>query len=213
MKDEYTVADLRNEEVVKQITTISTFYIPPRGLPLVDKEMEKKLFSESSDPDLEQKVTFLHAYPRLKWISPGSPTPPAYGPVENIAVSRLANYTIPGDKLFLRGSQALRQFMVDLALQPVLRKRYEEDPASVVDALPGVTPEEKFALTLHHPAAVIRVMQGTREAITNKEVLTREEIAQGLARGPGMEGLIFVLLAVDTLFVLETWLHRLQAKE
>ncbi|KAG6859975.1 hypothetical protein C0995_001077 [Termitomyces sp. Mi166 len=192
MKDEYTVADLRKEEVVKQITTISTFYIPPRGLPLVDKEMERK-FSEPSDPEspLGQRVTALHAYPRLKWISAGSPTPPAYGPVENIAVSRLANYIIPNDKLFLRGSQALRQFIVDLALQPALRERYKEDPASVVDALPGVAPEEKFALTLYHPAAVMRVMQGTREAITNKEVLTREEIAQGLTRGPGIEGLIF----------------------
>jgi len=93
------------------------------------------------------------------------------------------NYTIPSEHLFLRGSQALRQFMTDLALQPELRRRYKEDPASVVNATPGMSTEEKFALTLNHPSPIYRIMSGTQQAIANGEGLTPEEIAGSVTQG------------------------------
>jgi len=194
--DELTVADLRKEEVVKQITTTSTFYLPPRGLPHIDQEMMQKLRGSKPGSPIEQTLTAMNAYPRSRWISAESPSPPAYGPLEQAAVSRLMNYTIPSEHLFLRGSQALRQFMTDLALQPELRRQYKEDPASVVNALPDMSAEENFALTLNHPSPIFKVMSATRQAIENGEELTREEIAGSVSQGVGMAAAPLIIIVI-----------------
>ncbi|OCB86575.1 tetrapyrrole methylase [Sanghuangporus baumii] len=167
--DEFTIADLRKEEVVKQITTTSTFYLPPRSMAHIDQDMLQKLRLSLSPVE-----HVMHVYPRSKWASAESPNPPAYGPIEREAVSHLTNHTIPNDHQFLRGSRPLRQLMVDLALQPGLRNRYKADPASVLDAIPGMSAEEKFALTLNHAAPIFKVMRASR---ADGEAPTLDEIA------------------------------------
>lgn len=100
--DEFTIADLRKEEIVKQIPTISTFYVPPRSSTDIDEETVQKL----GIPPHSGLAADL--YPRSKFISTNSPSPPAYGPFEQEAVRRLMNHTTPSDQQFLRGSPALR---------------------------------------------------------------------------------------------------------
>ncbi|KAF4568116.1 hypothetical protein EYR40_010489 [Pleurotus pulmonarius] len=178
VRDEYTVADLRKEEIVKLISASSTFYIPPRRLPQLDPEMMRELRGTGVESPLEQAIVAMHCYPRLKWVNDESPSPPAYGPFEKNAVDNLTTHTIPPRQLFLRSSEAMNQFMKDLALKPDLRERYKEDPASVVNVIDGLTPEEKFALSLRHPSPVYRVMRATREGIQTREGLAVEELAE-----------------------------------
>ncbi|KAJ7469060.1 hypothetical protein FB451DRAFT_965156, partial [Mycena latifolia] len=158
------VADLPKEEVIKQITTTSTFYLPPYRLPDADPETLQKL----QGLKLELRLRHLEVYPRSRSVlHVEMPSPPACGVFEQAAVDHLEHHTIPREQLCLRGSRALRRFMADLALQPELRQWYKEDPASVVNAIAGMSAEEKFALTLHHPGPIFTLMRGTPEAIAN----------------------------------------------
>lgn len=167
--DEFTVADLRKEEVVKQITTISTFYIPPRSLPHADGDIAQKLGLSA------QMVHAIDLYPRSKWGAAESSSPPAYGPFEQEAIKRLANHTLPSGHQPLRASPALSQFLADLALQPGLRKQYEADHASVLEKIPGLSAEEKHALTSHDPLLIYKVM---RARWTSGKMPTLDGIAE-----------------------------------
>ena len=65
--DEFTVADLRREEIVEQIQTVSTFYLPPHVVPTIDPAMKQKLKLDKSP--IEHA---LEVYPRSRWIGPNT---------------------------------------------------------------------------------------------------------------------------------------------
>ncbi|PBK83921.1 tetrapyrrole methylase [Armillaria gallica] len=171
--DEFTIGDLRKEDVVKQFTTVSTFYVPPRTRAPVDQEAMQK-FGPSDAPLAH---TVRHLYPPSKWAGTQTSVVPAYGPCERAAVDRIADYTPPPDHMILRASPAIRQFMTDLALNPGLRDRYKADPVAVLDATPDLSTQEKFALSFDKPGPVYTVMRATPAAIASGQEPTFDDIA------------------------------------
>ncbi|KAF9263752.1 tetrapyrrole methylase [Marasmius fiardii PR-910] len=163
VKDEFKIADLRKDDVVKQISTISTFYIPPRQVTPVPKEVAEKLgFHPLPTLPISTRI-----YPFLGSKASSSSTS-FYEPFERNAVDRLQNHLPPLDYNTLRASPAVRQFMTDLALRPDVLNLYQADPMVLVDEIPGLTPSEKSALRSGDPGPVYELMRSnfTREKST-----------------------------------------------
>lgn len=168
--DEYTISDLRKEDVVKKFTTTSTLYIPPREIAPVDQRIMQALeFSGNGDRYM--------ALSQLRGVHARNSGLCAYGPAEQAAVDKLDHHTPPDDYEVLRASPAIRRFTEDLALKPDLRSRYKEDPLSVLDAIPGLTSQEKFALSFDKPGPVYKVMRATPAAIAAGQEHSLDEIA------------------------------------
>lgn len=169
--DEFTIADLRKEDVVKQFTTTSTFYIPPRNIAPVDQTVVQKLGLSG---------TYVHPidiYPRSNWVTAQLPDVPAYGPLERAAVEGIASHVTPADHTVLCASSAVKRFMTDLALSPSLLAQYKADPVAVLDATPGLSAKEKFALSFDKPGPVYSVMRATPSAVASGQEVTLDEIA------------------------------------
>ncbi|KAL0580844.1 hypothetical protein V5O48_001136 [Marasmius crinis-equi] len=166
VKEELTITELRNEDVVKQITSISTFYLPPRPLPPVSKEVLEKL--GFADTPLS---SMMPPFPGI--TNNQSPGVSPYRPNERNALENLEKHVPPVDYKKLEASPAIRRFMTDLALRPDLLERYKADPSEAVDVIPGLSPAERFALRLNKPGPLEAVMRSN----AGSERLTLEEIA------------------------------------
>lgn len=169
--EDFTIAELRKEDVVKQFTTTSTFYVPPCNIAQVDQAVVQKfgLSGKYSHP--------IEVYPRSRWVAGKLPAVPAYGPLERTAVERLASHVTPADYTVLHASSAMKKFMTDLALTPSLLAQYKADPAAVLDATPGLSVKEKFALSFDKPGPVFGIMRATPTAVAGGQELTLDEIA------------------------------------
>lgn len=163
--DEFSIADLRKEEVVKQFTTWSTFYIPPRDAAPVDEGIMQSLGLSSNDMQYTM-------YPPSSTMRLGirSPNLDVYGRAGRAAIEKLDHHTPAARHQVLRASPAIRKFMEDLALKSDLRDRYKADPHTVLDAIPGLTSQEKIALGFGKPGPVYKVMRATgRETADGQE--------------------------------------------
>ncbi|KAG6330821.1 hypothetical protein ID866_8267 [Astraeus odoratus] len=154
--EEYTIADLRKEEVVKQFNPVSTFYVPPRDVTSFDKATPQKLGASGA----LARVHPMQRFPYSKLLGIHSPAAPAYGPFEQAAIERLKTHKPSNDAIKLQASPAIRQFMTDLALSPSLLAQYKANPGAIVDTISGLSEQEKFALKLDKPGPVRAVMRG-----------------------------------------------------
>ncbi|KAJ3901116.1 tetrapyrrole methylase [Lentinula edodes] len=177
VKDEFTIAELRKERIIKQITTVSTFYVPPR---------EKAPVVQSLTEVLKSRFTTAIV------------SPIAYGEFERNAVSRIANHNTPVDHAELRASAAVRKFMIDLALKPDLQDRYKKDPVAVTNAIPELTAEERFALGLGKPGPVSVIMRATKSDLAAGNFPTSETIADSVG-SDGLKAVISLTVVVLTL--------------
>ncbi|GJE88471.1 tetrapyrrole methylase [Phanerochaete sordida] len=171
VKEEFLIGDLRKEEHLTRFTTASTFYVPPRDVNAAPNRSE--MIKMLGLPEGMGHIT--ERYPYATQL--GGAAVPAYGPLEQAAVARLANHTAPQDHVLLRASPALRRFMTDLALQPSLREQYKADPAAVVEAVPELSEDEKAALATGEAGPVLSLMSGTS--------------------GPGQTQLMFLLVLTN----------------
>ncbi|GAW04084.1 uroporphyrin-iii c tetrapyrrole (corrin porphyrin) methyltransferase [Lentinula edodes] len=177
VKDEFTIAELREERIIKQITTVSTFYVPPR---------EKAPVVQSLPEVLKSRFTTAIV------------SPIAYGEFERNAVSRIANHNIPVEHVELRASAAVRKFMIDLALKPDLQDRYKKDPVAVTNAIPELTAEERFALGLGKPGPVSVIMRATKSDLAAGNFPTSETIADSVG-SDGLNAVTSLTVVVVTL--------------
>ncbi|KAJ3882858.1 tetrapyrrole methylase [Lentinula edodes] len=177
VKDEFTIAELREERIITQITTVSTFYVPPR---------EKAPVVQSLPEVLKSRFTTSIV------------SPIAYGEFEHNAVSRIANHNIPVDHVELRASAAVRKFMIDLALKPDLQDRYKKDPVAVTNAIPELTAEERFALGLGKPGPVSVIMRATKSDLAAGNFPTSETIADSVG-SDGLNAVTSLTVVVVTL--------------
>ncbi|KAJ3912580.1 tetrapyrrole methylase [Lentinula edodes] len=177
VKDKFTIAELREERIIKQITTVSTFYVPPR---------EKAPVVQSLTEVLKSRFTTAIV------------SPIAYGEFERNAVSRIANHNTPVDHAELRASAAVRKFMIDLALKPDLQDRYKKDPVAVTNAIPELTAEERFALGLGKPGPVSVIMRATKSDLAAGNFPTSETIADSVG-SDGLNAVTSLTVVVVTL--------------
>lgn len=160
------ITDLRNPEVLKQFNTVSTLYVPPREISPINSTMSEAL----GRPRLPLAIL---------GTSPDSRCTNAYGPIENATIAKLDSHIIPDDHIELRASAAIKKFMIDLALKPRLFSTYKEDPASIVEAVEGLTAKDKFALQFGKDGPIYTLMQATRSDIAQGREVTEDEIARG----------------------------------
>lgn len=164
----FTIAELRNAEVVKQFNTSSTLYVPPRDPPARSDTAASRLgIKDSLMLNREQLI------PIPRWETQGKDTALTrmYGEREKATISQLASHTASADHKVLTGSPAMRKITVELGLNPALRKQYKADPSAFVDAAEGLTEVERAALRTGHPGAIHMVMKTVPgEEITEDQV-------------------------------------------
>lgn len=138
----YTIAELRNPDVQKQITAISTLYLPPKTQLECDREAAVKIGMMKAE-----ETTVLN-YPKV------------YQEYESAAGEPSKSHVIPKAYKALYASTAMVDFMTKLALDPKALATYREDPTLSIDSTPGLTPLEANALKLGHQGAIIASMRG-----------------------------------------------------
>ena len=185
----YSISDLRKEEVTKQISAVSTFYVPPRDTPYPSAEVVLETLGQQG----VKFESFKCPAPPLRCLPTHSYSETAYGPFERAAIERISTHTTPSEKKILRASPAVRQFMKDLALVPGFLERYKADPGVVLDSFPGLTVVEKFALSFDKPGPIHSLMRATASAIASGQGPTIDEISA--STGPDML-IIYVYVAV-----------------
>ncbi|KAJ7691632.1 60s acidic ribosomal protein-domain-containing protein [Mycena rosella] len=155
VKDTFAIRDLRKEEVLKQFTTTSTFYIPSRSPAPVDAKVVQALGSRPPKPP--------------HWTG--------YGPVEKQAVATLDSFIPSQEKQVVHASPAMQSLMADLALRPVLLQQYKADPVGVANARNGLTAQEKFALGFKKSGSIFEAMRQFPSAIFGGQEKSQQEIA------------------------------------
>ncbi|KAL5512333.1 hypothetical protein ACEPAG_3325 [Sanghuangporus baumii] len=148
----FTVAELRKDEVVKKINPASTFYIPPRAAAKFEDAMAQKLGITDSGRYLRGH------FPPVPFAGPEFGTTPAYGSREKAAVAKIDKDSTPTQHKIFHASDAMKKLTTDLALYPKLLDEYRANPAAYVEAVEGLTEQEKTALALGSPGAIEAVM-------------------------------------------------------
>nr|7TWK_A Chain A, MroMA1 [Mycena rosella]7TWK_C Chain C, MroMA1 [Mycena rosella] len=166
VKDTFAIRDLRKEEVLKQFTTTSTFYVPPRTPAPIDPKAVQALGLPATVTKGAQDWTGFQS------------VSPAYGPDEMRAVAALDSFVPSQEKAVVHASRAMQSLMVDLALRPALLEQYKADPVAFANTRNGLTAQEKFALGLKKPGPIFVVMRQLPSAIASGQEPSQEEIAR-----------------------------------
>jgi len=188
--DTFTISDLRKEDVAKQFGAISTLYIPLRDKGLVDPSMANAFGSPAGPVTLHSSV---------KWAGPKLNIVSAYGPHERDVIAQIDTHVAPEGYKKLHTSDAMKKFMIDLALKPKFLEEYKLDPAAVVESAEGLSNMEKFGLKVAKAGAAHILMKATESDIASGRQLTEDEIA--IAEGPLVGPTVIVLVVTVALLV------------
>lgn len=157
VKDTFTVSELRKEHVAAQFNACSTLYVPPlKSEKAVDRDVLQKVMGVGKDTVAGLQIV----YPVPQWDADfKTGAVPAYGPYEQGVIASLTTHTVPASHCPVKGSPAMQQLMIDLALRSTLQAKYKANPKAVIDMTPGLTDLEKAALQLRTPGAITAVMK------------------------------------------------------
>ena len=152
--EKYTITELRDPDVQKQITAISTLYLPPKTVLECDKQAAVKMGMVKAGD------TNVPTYPSVKWREGEATSANAYEEYERAAIEQSKSHVIPEAYKPLSVSTAMVDLMTKLALDPKALATYKQDPTLFVDSTSGLTRLEADALKLGHQGAVIASMKG-----------------------------------------------------
>jgi precorrin-6B methylase 1 len=145
-----TIAQLRQPEIAKRITGISTFYLPPKSLrpgnAAVASKFGLRLRNDNADSERD-RVAFPAGHP--------------YGERELTAVAELEHHAIPRNYRRTRTSQAMYDTLYDLATKPEELYAFKRAPAVFVDGKSGLSSAERRALVSRHGGHIRLVMKRT----------------------------------------------------
>ncbi|KAG6331857.1 hypothetical protein ID866_7233 [Astraeus odoratus] len=189
---EFSVADLRKEEVVKQINAASTFFVPPRESIPFDRAATQKFSFPGSISD----TPLMRRFPYCKLIGALSNDSSPYGLDEKAAVKRLATHAPLENTSTLQASPAIRQFMTDLALNPNLLAQYKANSAAVVDSIPELSELEKLALKLDQPGPIYAIMRSNPAVTSCGEEINFDKFANAPNEGMAAFSIIADLVLV-----------------
>ncbi|CAE6462821.1 unnamed protein product [Rhizoctonia solani] len=134
----YTLENLRNEQIAREISSRSSLYIPPRDI--------RPLSSSRSD----ELQLHEHALPLLGtppvWEGSKFVNSAPYGPLESLFVSELDQHVTPISHKPLRASPAMKKFMIDLALDEAKQKDLLQNPFAVACSIEDLTDFERTVL-------------------------------------------------------------------
>ena len=80
--EKYTIAKLRDPDIQKRITAISTLYLPPKTVPTFDKQAAVKIGMMKADD------TRVPTYPNVKWMEREAISANAYEKYESAAIEQ-----------------------------------------------------------------------------------------------------------------------------
>jgi hypothetical protein len=152
--EKYTITQLRDPDVQKQITAISTLYLPPKTVLKFNKQFAGKMSM------VKAGGTRVPTYPNVKWVEREATSANAYEEFENAAIEQYKSHVIPEAYKPLSVSTAMVDLMTKLALDPRALATYRQDPTLVIGSTSGLTPLEANALKLGQQGAVIASMKG-----------------------------------------------------
>ena len=156
----YKIKDFKDPEVLKTITGVSTFYLPPKIRRPVS-ESGAKLLGFSSDPNGRHISSTL-------FFPLGQP----YGPIEMSAIKALDNHQIPEDYRKTRASPELFEALCKLEIDPKAVRRYRDSPNHFVSSLTGLTDEEHLALVSGRRGWIRRILKADAVQISKRFVQT-----------------------------------------
>jgi hypothetical protein len=156
------IRDLHDPDRQRDITGLSTFYIPPRDAVAMDRQTAVDL----GILQLGQPVPA--AGPPLREVA-------SYGKREMAAFSSLARFRIPSSYHWQDDTEAAR-FLIELRFDPDLQLLYRRDPRAALDdpRFAGLSDRERGLLISRDPGAVQIAAKGNyRRSIPNEETATR----------------------------------------
>ncbi|WP_174297450.1 SAM-dependent methyltransferase [Sphingomonas bacterium] len=135
------LSDLRDVEKRKNISSLSTFYIPPKMAVAMDKERAVELgllVADQAEPS-----------PQRDFVNR------SYGEYEMDAIRSLAAFSVP-PYYYVEQPSPAADFMLAVSNDAELRERYVRDPAAVLSApeFDKLNDRARRLLTIHHPLAI-----------------------------------------------------------
>lgn len=172
VEDTFTISQLRQEDIAKQINSISTFFIPLRDFIGINAKVAEKIWGANAAYDV------LEATPKWNQFRPAPEH--AYGERELKMIAQLDNHVVPEDHKDLRASEAMRKFMIDPSFQPRLCEEYRINLVSVVVNAKGLSDLERFILKLGSQDAAFTIMKASKADMDSGREITKDELVDNL---------------------------------
>lgn len=166
--DKYTLADYRIPEIAKEVTGISTFFIPAARMADSDEEMSKKLGLKAGKSRGTPLICDHENYPQYK----------------KIALSNIANHSIPDGYKFSHSSKELYDLVSNLALDFEELYKFKENPSGYLKGVAGLTGHERTMISMQHHGALRMLFKRDRDEEAKQFVgaaLTNPSLAEGYA--------------------------------
>ncbi|WP_343690650.1 SAM-dependent methyltransferase [Chitinophaga sp.] len=137
-KDKYKLSDFRDPSIAREVTGISTFFIPAAKMTDSDTEMSKTLGLKSGKARSNPLICDHELYPAYK----------------KVALKNIAEHTIPDGYKFSFSSDALYNLVSTLALNFEELYKYKENPITYLKSIDGLTQVERNMLNMQHYGAL-----------------------------------------------------------
>jgi hypothetical protein len=145
--DRYKLSEFRNPEIAKEVTGISTFFIPAASMAESNDEMSDKLGLKAGKSRATPLICDHEHYPRYK----------------QIALDNIANHFIPDGYKFSFSSKELYDLVSGLALNFDELEKFKKDPAAYLKKVEGLTGNERMMLRMQHHGALRMLFKKDRD--------------------------------------------------
>jgi hypothetical protein len=159
--EQHRLADLHDPGRQRQITGLSTFYLPPRDAVPMDRRTAVDLGLLAPGTSLVPPVAAQRNVA-------------AYGHREMAAFSSLRDFRIPASYHWQEETEAAK-FLIELRFDPALQELYRRDPhRALADArFSGLSERERGLLATRNPGSVQLAAKGYRHSAVNEKLVTR----------------------------------------
>lgn len=154
----HRISDLRDPEVAKTVTGISTFFIASDSAVESNQEIAKKFGLVTGRSRVTPLICDRADYPQFK----------------KLAERNIETHAVPAGYKFSHGSEALYRTLYDLSLNIHALNAFRENPRAYIDAREGLTEGERTYLNMRH-LGVLRMMF-KQDPATDAERFVREAL-------------------------------------
>ena len=167
--DRYKLSDFRKPEIAKEVTGISTFFIPAAKMADSDVAISMKLGLKAGKARATPLICDHEMYPSYK----------------KTALRNIASHKIPDGYKFSYGSKELYNLVSKLALNFDELSKFKANPRTYLKGVLGLTPHERNMLAMQHHGALRMLFKRDRDVDAKlfvSEALKNPAIATEYAR-------------------------------
>ena len=136
--ERHKLSDYRDPTIAKQVTGISTFFIPALKMTQSDDEASNKLGLKTGSARPTPLIFNHEMYPQYK----------------KVALKNISEHQIPEGYKFSFSSKELYDLVSNLALNFRELDRFRENPREYLKNIPGLTSNERHILNMQHYGAL-----------------------------------------------------------